>query len=322
MKKNIYPLALALTLGIFSCQSDEIQNDMQLEEFIDGHQVVYSDLKFDPLPINFADNSARLNSDFPSEMVLVSASYVTSPESNEMGRTVFFTDRGNKQLDFDWVPNLRFLGETEISDISYYIDRVRPASPSGLSIDETDAAIESAISTWQNASCSEMGLNRVSNFPDAIGAVAAIRGFGGIAAYVADINHAGWMPGAFFDFLAPGGSGFILGVTFTFAFRDSDGNFVDTNSDGKFDVALREIYYNNNFPWGIGSRIDVETVALHETGHGLSQAHFGSAFRKANFGIQFNPRAVMNATYSGVQRDLAGTDLAGHCSIWGNWPNK
>jgi hypothetical protein len=57
-------------------------------------------------------------------------------------------------------------------------------------------------------------------------------------------------------------------------------------------------------------------------GHGLSQQHFGSAFRKANFGIQFNPRAVMNASYSGVQRDLAGTDLAGHCSIWGNWPNN
>ena len=33
------------------------------------------------------------------------------------------------------------------------------------------------------------------------------------------------------------------------------------------------------------------------------------------------PEAVMNAAYTGPQRELLGTDNGGHCSIWGNWPN-
>ncbi len=36
----------------------------------------------------------------------------------------------------------------------------------------------------------------------------------------------------------------------------------------------------------------------------------------------FTVVAVMNAAYSGVQQGLAGTDSAGHCSIWGSWPNN
>lgn len=322
MKKHIYPIAILLSLGFFSCQNEDIQNGLEIEEFLDGHPVVYSEQRFDPVPVQLVNESARLNSDIHQEMVLVSATYITSEESNEVGRTLIFSDRGNKQLIFDWAPNLRISGET---DISYYIDRFRPAAPSGLTVDDTEPVIESAISTWENARCSTIGLNRVGNIPSAVGVVAAQYGFGGEPIYIADINHAGWMPALFFDRIVPNGSNFILGVTFTFAFRDADGNLVDTNNDGKFDTALREIYYNNRFLWtttGEPRTADVETIVLHEMGHGLSQAHFGSAFRKKDFGIQFNPRAVMNAAYTGVQRDLAGTDLAGHCSIWGNWPNN
>lgn len=127
------------------------------------------------------------------------------------------------------------------------------------------------------------------------------------------------MVGSFFDMLAAGGSEFILGVTFTFVLEDEDGNLIDTNQDGRLDVALREIYYNDNFPWSDdGTGIDVETVALHEMGHGLSQAHFGKGFIKKNGDIQFAPRAVMNATYLGIQTSISGTDLGGHCSNWAN----
>ena len=69
--------------------------------------------------------------------------------------------------------------------------------------------------------------------------------------------------------------------------------------------------------------IDVETVALHETGHGLSQAHFGQIFGTfSNQRIHFAPLAVMNAAVSVQQHTLRGTDNAGHCSIWGSWPNR
>ena len=68
---------------------------------------------------------------------------------------------------------------------------------------------------------------------------------------------------------------------------------------------------------------DIETVALHEAGHGLSQGHFGKKFRTDKNGkIHFSPRAVMNASYSGIQTEILKTDNAGHCSIWANWPQN
>jgi hypothetical protein len=92
-------------------------------------------------------------------------------------------------------------------------------------------------------------------------------------------------------------------------------------------VEPREIYYNNRFTWGIntyGTPIDVESIVLHETGHGLSQAHFGTLFiTDSNGKYHFSPLAVMNAGYAGVPwHELMGTDIAGHSSIWASWPNN
>jgi hypothetical protein len=65
------------------------------------------------------------------------------------------------------------------------------------------------------------------------------------------------------------------------------------------DTALNEVYYNDNFgdpdgtspdnPWVIDEElpgIDVETVALHESGHSLCVGHFGPP-----------PKAVMNPVH-------------------------
>jgi len=101
----------------------------------------------------------------------------------------------------------------------------------------------------------------------------------------------------------------ILGVTFTLIWIDGAGVPTDLDNNKKNDVAFREIYYNDNFTWAIDGNIDVETVALHEAGHGLSQAHFGDIFiTDSNGKLHFSPRAVMNATYSGVQQEIAETD--------------
>ena len=109
-------------------------------------------------------------------------------------------------------------------------------------------------------------------------------------------------------------------------FIDENGDPTDIDHDGKPDVAFREIYYNDGFFWGINATaypvFDVQTVALHEAGHGLSQNHFGKAFLTLKNGkIHFSPRTVMNAAYSGLQQKLTGTDKAGHSSIWSSWPN-
>lgn len=247
---------------------------------------------------------------------LLMAEYVTSGESNEMGNTVFFKNVGNKQLSGDFVPALALDGT---ADISYYVDENRPSMD--LPVANSTAAIDRAMATWDGLTCSDLGMMKIGYDGRATGFVSAVFGFGGSSDYAADVTHNGWLPGSFFNLLAPGGSGFILGVTFTIVFTDADGNLIDTDNNGKFDVAWREIYYNDNFTWAVGSRFDVETVALHEAGHGLSQGHFGQAFRNSG-GLHFAPRAVMNAAYSGVQTQIDQTDNGGHCSNWAQWPNN
>jgi len=105
------------------------------------------------------------------------------------------------------------------------------------------------------------------------------------------------------------------------------GEPTDIDNNGKVDVAFREIYYDYDHTWSTdGSAIDLESVSVHETGHGLSQAHFGSVAvlhpdtPKAR--LRVSPRAVMNALYTGSYRDLGGSDNGGHCSNWGQWPNN
>ena len=231
-----------------------------------------------------------------------------------MGNTVYFKNVGNKQLAGDFVPALTLDGT---SDITYYIDDNRPSND--LSLNTSSAAIDRAMNTWDNVTCSELGMTKVASDGRSTGFVSALFGFGGSFNYAADVTHNGWLPGGFFDILASGGSTFILGVTFTIIFTDNNGDPIDTDNNGKYDVAWREIYYNDQFTWQDGARFDVETIALHEAGHGLSQGHFGKAFANKG-GVHFAPRAVMNAAYSGVQTDISATDNAGHCSNWAQWP--
>ncbi|THH39461.1 M10 family metallopeptidase domain-containing protein [Neolewinella litorea] len=249
------------------------------------------------------------------------AEYITSGDSDEMGNVIFFNNRGNKQLSFDFVPGSLQLDGTDA--VTYYVDETRPSG--NVSVEESTSAIVASMDTWEAASCSELGITRIPSDGRPTGFYSALLGFGGSFSYVADVVHGGWLPGIFFDRLRPNGSRSILGVTFTIIYVDGNGNPVDTNNDNKGDVAWREIYYNDNFTWSAGASpgFDIETVSLHEVGHGLSQAHFGKAFRTTSNGkLHFSPRAVMNATYSGVQTTVDGTDNAGHCSIWGNWPKN
>ena len=134
--------------------------------------------------------------------------------------------------------------------------------------------------------------------------------------FAADIVHAGWVPAGIFP---PN----VIAVTFTFIFVDGAGNPTDIDNNQRGDVAWREIYYNDQFVWRINGDIDVETVALHESGHGLSQDHVGKLFQTiSNTEFHFAPRAVMNAGYTGVQQVLTASDNAGHCANWGSWPQR
>ncbi|MBC7745979.1 MAG: hypothetical protein H7096_12860 [Flavobacterium sp.] len=245
------------------------------------------------------------------------AEYLTNGKNGAAGNIIYFNDRGNKHLDADFVPTLSL----DVSkDISYAVDMSRPSS--SLNVQVTEKAIDRAMQTWDHVKCSDLRIKKIQSSTTSTGLIPLIYGYGGSSGYVADINHGGFLPARFFDLIAPNGGNFILAVTFTIVFSDQFGNPLDSDHDNKADVAWREIYYNNSLNWNDGSDYDVESIALHESGHGLSQAHFGKAFRSGNGKLHFAPKAVMNAAYSGVQTEISKTDLGGHCSIWGSWPKN
>lgn len=238
------------------------------------------------------------------------------------GNTVFFQNRGNKQLSSHYVPNDPRNG-TGI-EVPYVVDGTELGTSSGMSDLATYNAIVSTMDTWGNVTCSSgLDIPNLGVAPFDIGYVQYLLGFGGIAGYFpGTVVHAGILPPSFFDAFEPGGGSFILGVTFTFVWLD------DLDQDGKGDVAIKEIYINDGFNWQdapddvLGNGIyDFETVVLHEVGHALSQGHFGKAFASGNGKLHFAPAALMNAGYSVGRRDVTQTDNAGHCSNWANWPN-
>ena len=238
---------------------------------------------------------------------------------DQVGRTVFFSDLGKKQLVFDFVPGDprrdSWSGVGAGDSITWTSDLTDGDARLGLG--PTQAAINSAMATWNGIKCSNIPLALVPAVGD-VGFVEAILTGGASGSFVpaADVVHAGF--GTIVDLILPPP---IIAVFFI----DGSGNPTDIDDNGKLDAALREIYYTLNFPWGINTNfpIDVETVALHEAGHGLSQAHFGKLFRTDRNGkFHFAPRAVMNAGYTGQQHKLAGSDKGGHCSNWANWPQN
>jgi len=256
-----------------------------------------------------------------TKAVVYKAEFITNATSNEANNTYYFFNTGNKQLDVAFVPKDPYRGGR--LNITYAIDD-ELTNDNGLSGNEIERAIDAAMATWQAQNCSKLQINKVDYSGD-LGWLSSGLNMSGSNDWVADIQHSGFLPGAFFDVLAPGGSSSILAVTFSFIWFDGDGNALDMDNNGKYDLAFSEIYYNDAFSWRTnnGAGIDIETIALHEVGHGLGQAHFGKAFYNASSGkLQIAPLAVMNATYSGQQRTLLGTDKAGHCAIWGQWPSK
>lgn len=213
-------------------------------------------------------------------------------------------------------------------NITYLVDLSEGSTATGLTPAATEAAIDRAFATWNTK---ESCLNKVDlikrpdtgDDPDIFDSFFGFGGFGN--PFLADIVNAGWYPKAFFDTVGgPGGGNGILAFSVSFTFvNPATGAPSDINGDNYRDVALNEVYYNDNFgnpggtrpnnPWGINVAlpgIDVETVALHENGHSLDLGHFGPP-----------PVAVMNPVYSGIHHDPLPVDHAGMCAVWSSWPN-
>ncbi len=234
---------------------------------------------------------------------------------------------------------------TEDQDITYVVDQSDLTTDVGAAAAEQ--ALDDSFDTWSdvantwldNVKLADDGLNR--DFLDGVPALPFLTcttdagpflpaplGIVDLAALnpASDVIVGGWLPREYFDCLEPNpelgeaGGDLILGVTWTFSFQ------ADTNNDGHFDTALKEIYYNEEFDWVtsgatfLGNDIDIESVSLHENGHAMDLGHFGGPPPPPTLhphGRVFSPSAVMNPGYVGGDiRTLFPTDLAGFRALY------
>ncbi len=316
MKRSLFCVALLVAMIVTAAPAAAQTVAQQMETMLDT--------------INAELAAAGMN--FRAVMV----EYLTSDCLGETD-TVVSDLVGNQRAEFDFVP---FDGRREawsgpvnlpFDDITYAIDTTSDAEPSGLLQSQTDAAIERAMMTWDEVGCSVLPLERNPDSGDDIRFADSVEGDaqppndppGANFNIYADIQHAGWGDIEF--------AGTTVSATFTFGFCDPcspEEVFTDLDNNGRLDTAFREIYYDERegtagLPrvWSVaGGDTDVESVALHEAGHGLSQEHFGQEFVDNQGVCQVIPRAVMNPVYDGVLRALQGTDVGGHCGNWANWP--
>ncbi len=230
----------------------------------------------------------------------------------EAGTIVYFNDH-QLRMDREWVAGDPRRGG--YYDITWLSDQVDGAG-SGLTVAQTQAAVDSAMDRWDSVNCATIPLYKFPDFGMDWGYVQYLLGFGGTYGWLADITQAGWLPTPFFEALYGPNSG-VIAVTFSFTYIE------DINVNGIDDMAFAEVYYNNYYLWGINTNnpVDTETIVMHENGHSLGLGHFGKAFRTPNGKLHFAPRALMNAGYGGIYQKIKGTDNGAFCGIWASWPN-
>ena len=314
MHRRMMTFAAAGMLVLASCQENPSEVDAIAPRYDQSAQTAAGEISAMMDVVNGALAAEG------AEYRVLMAEYMTTDGAEAVGATILQKNVGNKRLGADFVPNdPRRAGWSGAvgganDDITYAIDGTGDAVPvfGGLTAAETDAVIVRSTNVWGAVACSDLEQTRRPSGSTDIGFIAALNGLGGSFAVVGDVQHAG-----FRDINFQQG---VLGVTFTLIWTVG-GVPTDIDNNGLADVAFREIYYDPSYAWrdnGVNN-VDLESVATHEIGHGLSQGHFGVIFDK-NGVFTANPRAVMNAFYQAPYRILQGTDNGGHCTIWGNWP--
>lgn len=202
--------------------------------------------------------------------------------------------------------NLGDAGGWKKNPITMVLDRSDFTTDLGAdaaSLDSVDAALQSAFDTWADVSTTDkLSFERQ---PDLGGNYDVFDGLSGSLDQGADWRYAnivigGWLSKSYFDSLAPGGGEGILAVAWTAKLRGGSSPKPEWTSD---------IFFNDFFTWSTdpgAGEIDIETVAVHEIGHGIGFDHENDVL------------SVMNSFYDGIQRDLFPDDEAAVAALYGS----
>jgi hypothetical protein len=252
-------------------------------------------------------------------------------------------DRGNQAFTYQWVENDPRRHTDDGLALYYRIDRTE--LPPGVTWEQTEAAVESAVATFRALTCGSVELIRVDDDPgENLGYIQDAVGFGGSPTLLPDITFAGWVPQEFFTAVGLPGS---FGVTLPVVPDAADGSPVwgldvldptreltDINGDRKHDLVATEVYFNRDWNYVTDDEdlantlfyIDVESIVLHELGHALGMDHFGRyevvLDQDGNFvDLILNPHSLstMNTSNYLQKRDLSGSDVASFCGLYANW---
>jgi hypothetical protein len=184
-----------------------------------------------------------------------SASMVKTRITEHDGQTVVVSNTvGNQALPAQWVEHDEQRHADDGLTLHYRIDQTE--LPDGISWPETEAAIESAVATFNDVQCGKnFELVRVDTAPDAnLGHMQNLVGLGGDPEPVADITFAGWVSNEFFDAVDPGAMGTTVPaardtaddtVVYGAGLLNSDRTLSDIDGDGNIDLFAMEMYFND-----------------------------------------------------------------------------
>ena len=160
-------------------------------------------------------------------------------------------------------------------------------------------ALNQAFLTWNNVAATEYDLAQVPDDGGIYDFVDSGDGYPWTSVnwtyWYANIYVGGWVDSA--TWLALGGNPSNLAAAFPVTIREN-GQRVDYNGDGYWDLAQVVILFNDSYDWsvdGSSGTHDIQSVATHEIGHAL--------------GLQHSPDGVDSVMYPFLQAGQIERDL-------------
>ena len=285
-------------------------------------------------------------------VVLAAATVLPGPAGASMNKTrimerdgqiiIVSQEVGNQSYPLGWVESDTRRRPDAGLELTYAIDRTE--LPPGISWEDTEAAVEAAVATFNEVQCGRnFRLVRVDTDPDGdLGVAQDLVGLGGNPVTVADITFAGWVPDQFMDAMGMGGSkGLTVPATYAadgsivwgYDVLDPTIDYSDIDDDRESDLAAMEIYFTTSADYVVDDPagdtlffIDLESIVLHELGHTLGMDHFGRTEIVLDENGEFvdvvlnrNSTPMMNSNNYFINREVAGSDKASFCGRYASW---